>query len=72
MFGPGVPVAPDLDLEDLASRYPDMTGANIRNAALAGAFLAAADGGPLTQQHLLRAARSEYVSMGRALGGQSR
>ena len=49
-----------------------MTGANIRNAALAGAFLAASEDGRVAQEHLLRAARSEYVSMGRALGGQSR
>jgi SpoVK/Ycf46/Vps4 family AAA+-type ATPase len=72
MLNPDLPVADDLDVDDLATRYPEMTGANIRNAAIAGAFLAAAEGVPLAQQHLLRAARIEYVSMGRQLGGQSR
>jgi hypothetical protein len=72
MLNPALPVADDLDVDDLAARYPEMTGANIRNAAIAGAFLAAAEGVALAQQHLLRAARIEYVSMGRALGGQSR
>ena len=72
MLNPDLPVADDLDVDDLATRYPEMTGANIRNAAIAGAFLAAAEGVPVAQQHLLRAARIEYVSMGRQLGGQSR
>ncbi|MBK7071171.1 MAG: ATP-binding protein [Myxococcales bacterium] len=72
MLNPDLPVADDLDVDELATRYPEMTGANIRNAAIAGAFLAAAEGVPVAQQHLLRAARIEYVSMGRQLGGQSR
>ena len=42
-----------------------MTGANIRNAAISAAFLAAAAGAPSINQHyLLRAARAEYRSMG--------
>ena len=72
MLGGAVPLSPDIDFEELATRFPEMTGANIRNAAIAGAFLAASEGGSVTQAHLERSSRGEYASMGRALGGQSR
>jgi SpoVK/Ycf46/Vps4 family AAA+-type ATPase len=72
MFGPSVPVAGDVDFAALARRFSDMTGANIRNAAIAGAFLAAADGSSVTQEHLERASRVEYVSMGHTLSAASR
>ena len=55
-----------LDLEFLARRI-EVTGGSIRNIALAGAFLAAADGGVVTMQHLLRATRREYQKMGKVL-----
>ncbi|HEX5059130.1 MAG TPA: ATP-binding protein, partial [Kofleriaceae bacterium] len=62
------PLADGLDFEQLSRTFPKMSGANIRNAALAAAFLAAADGTPtITQQHLLRAGRAEYRSMGHVL-----
>jgi SpoVK/Ycf46/Vps4 family AAA+-type ATPase len=70
--GANVPLAADVDYEELSTRFPDMTGANIRNAALAGAFLAAAEGTDVSQQHLGRAARGEYASMGRSLSGATR
>ncbi len=59
------PLAGDLNVATLAERFPNMSGANIRNAALAAAFLAAGEGANLiTQEHLIRAARVEYRSMG--------
>ena len=59
------PLADDVDPEALARLFPKMTGANIRNAAISAAFLAAADGSAsIGQAHLLRAARAEYRSMG--------
>ncbi len=67
-----VPLAADINFDDLARRFPDMTGANIRNAALSGAFLAAAEGSSVSQSHLGRAARGEYASMGRSLSGATR
>jgi len=67
-----VPLAADIDYDDLARRFPDMTGAHIRNAALAGAFLAAAEGEEVSQKHLARASRGEYASMGRQLSGATR
>jgi winged helix domain-containing protein/ATPase family protein associated with various cellular activities (AAA) len=62
----GVPRAPDLDLERLADRIP-FTGAEIRNAALAAAFLAAAAGGPVTTAHVEHAVRREYEKLGRTI-----
>ncbi|MEO7729432.1 MAG: AAA family ATPase, partial [Kofleriaceae bacterium] len=59
------PLARDVDPEDLARAFPAMSGANIRNAAVSAAFLAAADGAAhITQEHLIRASRAEYRSMG--------
>jgi len=72
MLGGAVPLADDIDFDALAARFPEMTGANIRNAAIAGAFLACSEGVAVAQSHLERSARGEYASMGRALGGQSR
>lgn len=56
----------DLDLELLA-RQIDLSGGNIRNIVLSGAFLAAADGGTITMAHLLRATQREYQKMGKVL-----
>lgn len=52
---------------DLLARQIDLPGGNIRNIALAGAFLAAADGGVVTMGHLLQATRREYQKMGKIL-----
>jgi hypothetical protein len=59
------PVARPIDLVALARAYPEMTGANIRNAVLAAAFLAAEEGSSITEKHLVRAAKGEYRAMGR-------
>lgn len=64
----GAPITGTLELDGLAAEFPDMTGANIRNATLAAAFLAAGANEPLSHELLLRAARSEYRAMGRVLG----
>src|SRR5262249_11543631 len=59
------PVATDVDHDELSRAFPMMTGANIRNAAISAAFLAATDGASrITRDHLVRAARAEYRSMG--------
>lgn len=68
MIVANAPVRGELDFATLAAEYPDMSGANIRNAALSAAFLAASEGDVLEQHHLERAARIEYSSMGRVLG----
>jgi len=62
------PIADDVDHKELATMFPNMTGANIRNAAISAAFLAAADkSSHITLEHLMRAARAEYSSMGYVL-----
>jgi SpoVK/Ycf46/Vps4 family AAA+-type ATPase len=59
------PIAGDVDVGDLARSFPAMSGAHIRNAAIAAAFLCAADGAAsVSHDYLVRAARAEYRSMG--------
>jgi AAA+ superfamily predicted ATPase len=67
------PIAGGLDYDDLARTFPKMSGANIRNAAVAAAFLAADSAARrITQELLHRAARIEYRAMGHVLAEQSR
>ena len=67
------PLADDIDYPELARAFPKMSGANIRNAALSAAFLAAADlAAQIGQSHLSRAARAEYRSMGYVLSESMR
>ena len=49
---------------DLARRFP-LSGGYIRNCALRAAFLAAHEGRPMRQEHLLRAVQLEYREMGK-------
>ena len=61
---PETPIAGDFDFTDLAKRFP-LSGGYIRNCALRAAFLAAHEGQPMGQQHLLRAIQLEYREMGK-------
>src|SRR5262249_8071752 len=54
-----------VDLGQLARLQ--VPGGNIRNIALGAAFLAADDGGAVTMDHLLQAARREYAKLERPL-----
>ncbi|MEO8550301.1 MAG: AAA family ATPase, partial [Kofleriaceae bacterium] len=56
-------VAPDLDLRVIAQKFP-LAGGNIMNALVRAAAAAQADGSPIMQHHLLRAAELEYGEMG--------
>jgi SpoVK/Ycf46/Vps4 family AAA+-type ATPase len=71
------PRRPDLDLDFLAQRL-EIAGGNIRNIALAAAFLAAEEcaaspsdspvsGGTITMTHLAHASRREYQKMGKVV-----
>jgi hypothetical protein len=62
----GAPLATDVDIDDLAGRFR-LSGGNIRNIALAAAFLAAADGRAIGRDNVLHAIRREYQKMGKAL-----
>jgi hypothetical protein len=65
---PTAPLAPDVDLRQLAALYP-ITGGLIRNAAVAAAFLAAAAGSPIGRPHLIAAIAREYDKSGKAFPG---
>ena len=64
MFPPQVPTE-GLDRAKLAKL--NLAGGNIRNIALNAAFIAADAGEPVRMKHLLRAARSEYAKLEKAL-----
>lgn len=56
----------DVDLDLLAEHF-ELTGGEIRNAALAAAHLAAADGGSITMAGLMRAVGGELAKSGRPI-----
>jgi len=60
------PTGRHLDLDQMARRF-EITGGNIRNIALAAAFLAADNGGTIEMSHLMRATRREYQKMGKII-----
>jgi SpoVK/Ycf46/Vps4 family AAA+-type ATPase len=60
------PLALDLDLEYLARQFP-LSGGNIRNIALAAAFLAADEDTEVRMHHVFQAVRREYQKMGKQL-----
>jgi SpoVK/Ycf46/Vps4 family AAA+-type ATPase len=64
------PQTPTLGLDASKLAQLNMTGGNIRNMALAAAFLAADDGSPVTMAHIRRAAVSEYRKVERVLSDQ--
>jgi AAA+ superfamily predicted ATPase len=64
VFPRGTPTE-GLDSEQLARM--NVAGGNIRNIALNAAFLAAEDGTPVRMAHVMRAARTEYAKLDRAL-----
>jgi hypothetical protein len=62
---PALPRAADLDFDVVAERF-ELSGGAIRNAALNAAYLAAADGGQVTMEHVVRAVARELEKAGRA------
>lgn len=60
------PRAKDIDLEFMGSSF-EIAGGNIKNVALAAAFLAAADGKIVNMHHLINATRREYQKMGKVV-----
>jgi SpoVK/Ycf46/Vps4 family AAA+-type ATPase len=66
LFPPNVPCDSDLDFELLSRRFK-LAGGSIRNIIVSAAYLAAADGGKVTMEHLLHGTRRELQKMGRLL-----
>lgn len=60
------PLAADIDLEYIARAFP-LSGGNIKNVALAAAFLAASETSSIGMPHVLDAVRREYQKMGKEL-----
>jgi hypothetical protein len=60
----GAPLAPDVDIVELARAFK-LAGGHIRNAGLSAAFLAADDGEPISRRHMLHAIRREYEKLGK-------
>ena len=58
------PVNDDLDYDWLA-RQLQITGGSIKNIVLNAAFFAAADGGVIGMEHILRGSRGEYEKIGK-------
>ncbi len=67
LFPPEVPRVTELDFDHLARRF-ELAGGNIRNVIVSAAYLAAADGGRVTMEHLLHGTRRELQKMGRLVG----
>lgn len=59
----GTPLTGQLNWHGLG-RELDLTGAGIKSVALAAAFLAWGDGSPITERHVLAAARRELAKQG--------
>jgi SpoVK/Ycf46/Vps4 family AAA+-type ATPase len=62
----GTPLAGDFDAGQLARRFK-LGGGNIRNVALAAAFLAAEQAKPVAMDHVMQAVRREYQKFGKQL-----
>jgi ATP-dependent 26S proteasome regulatory subunit len=59
-------VKPEVDFRRVAAQFK-LSGANIRNVALAASFFAAADSTEVTNEHIMRALQREYQKVGRAM-----
>jgi len=67
-FPAKAPLDPDVDWGEIATEFR-LAGGNIRNASIASAYLAAADGMVITAAHIRGAIRRENQKMGRLLDG---
>ena len=63
VFPAGCRLAPDVDFDKIAGQF-EMSGGNIRNAAVRAAFLAAAGGKPVDMEVCMTAAERESREMG--------
>lgn len=66
MFPAAAPLAGDIDFGYLARQF-EIAGGNIKNAAVAAAFLAARRGGAVRMEHLVTALKYELAKQGKVL-----
>lgn len=64
IWPPQTPLAKNLDIHWLAHKFK-LSGGNIKNIALAAAFLAAANGRQIGMEHILQAIQREYQKLGK-------
>lgn len=64
VFPAGAPLDPDLDLPFLARQF-EFSGGNIRNVALAAAFMAADEDTPIAMRHAILACTRELQKVGK-------
>jgi ATPase family associated with various cellular activities (AAA) len=69
LLPPAAPLDPSVDIERLAALYAT-PGGMIRSAAVSAGYLAAADGGVITADHLIHAIRREYAKAGQHFPGE--
>ncbi len=69
VFPAAAPLQSDIDLAFMARQFR-LAGGNIKNIAVAAAFLAAYDGSNIEMKHLTQATRREYQKMGKLLTEQ--
>ncbi len=69
IFPPQIPLAETVDLSLLASKFK-LAGGNIRNIALAAAFLAAQKQESVGMPHLFQATKREFQKMGRLVSDE--
>ncbi|GAA3536942.1 ATP-binding protein [Kribbella ginsengisoli] len=70
VFPAQVNLAPDLDLPAVAARHR-LSGGQIRNVAVASAYLARTEGDTVHALHVEHAVRREYQKLGRPIEGSS-
>lgn len=64
IFPAQTPLGQDVDFDFMAQKFK-IAGGNIKNVALAAAFRAAEDCGPVCMQHLVLALKREYQKLGK-------
>lgn len=64
VFPAQAPIAPEVDLQALASEV-QLAGGNIKNMALTAAFYAATQGSMIGMEHLIQASHREHQKIGR-------
>ena len=64
IFPGEAPLGSNVDLSFMARQFK-ISGGNIKNIALGGAFLAAQDGGSITMESLIKATKREYQKVGK-------
>lgn len=71
IFPEETPLGEDLDPALLARAF-ELSGASIKNAALHGALLAAAEGTEVQMRHLMDSIRNEYEKQGKNFSASQR